>query len=134
MIQLIINGIVLPETRRDRYTAHTVDTDEIIAMASGRKVAEISNQVWRIEYSYDHWPPPLWDALHPIMARKSNLINVQFLPPTGHDLISETFFCTTPPKPTFAFERNDGQPLWHNISFVLEGANPVTGEVLPVGT
>lgn len=122
MTQLIINGLVLPQTSRDKYACYEEDLGTQIEMISGRMVTELRGKVQHIIWSYDY----LGDALcRPLLAtlRSGRSFPVQYLPDNGDALLSGVFLKTSLTNPTFAFSRN-GRAFWHNIAFELREVSP----------
>ena len=117
-IQLIVNGVLLPTTTRDRYSCYPDELKEQITMISGRMVEEVRGTVQKISYSYDYMGNDLMRRLLTALRSRSDL-SVQFLDPLSDSMQSASFRCTKQPTPQFAFSR-DGVGLWNNIAFTLE--------------
>lgn len=60
MTQLIINGILLPETSRDKYQCYPGELSVNVEMISGRTVREVRGHVQYIVWSYDYMGNELW--------------------------------------------------------------------------
>ena len=60
MTQLIINGIYLPETSRDKYQCYPEELSVNVAMISGRTVREVRGHVQMISWSYDYMGNDQW--------------------------------------------------------------------------
>ena len=123
MTQLIINGIVLPETSHDKYQCYPQLLSVQAEMISGRIVEEVRGHVHIISYQYDYMADGnmlrnLLEAL-----RSGRALEVSYLPDVGTELITNYFICTDRPMPTFAFSKN-GVARWHNISFKLREVKP----------
>lgn len=122
MTQLIIGGIVLPETSNDKYKCYEEPLGESIAMISGRTIREDRGKVWMVEYAYDYLGNNLCrqvlDAL-----RYGQPLTIQFLPDNGDELLSSVFIRTSLTPPSFAFSR-EGKGLWHNLAFTLREVTP----------
>lgn len=122
MTQLIINGLVLPQTSRDKYQCYAEPLGSQLEMISGRLVTELRGTVQRIVWSYDY----LGDALcRPLLAtlRSGRSFPVSYLPDDGDKLVDSIFLRTSLTNPTFAFSRG-GKPYWHNIAFELREVSP----------
>lgn len=122
MTQLIINGLVLPQTSRDKYSCYEEDLGTELEMISGRMVLELRGKVQRIIWSYDY----LGDELcRPLLAtlRSGRSFPVSYLPDDGDALLSSTFLKTSLTNPTYAFSRG-GKAFWHNIAFELREVYP----------
>ena len=122
MIQLILGGITLPETSKDRYSCYPSELSQTVEMISGRLVKEIRGKVQMIEWSYDYMGN---DMLRNVLAvlRSGEPVECQYLPDDGADLRSGKFWVQKFTRPTFAFSKG-GTPYWHNVSFVLREVKP----------
>lgn len=120
--QLIINGLVLPVTSRDKYSCYEEDLGSQLEMVSGRMVTELRGKVQRITWSYDYLPD---EIVRPLLAtlRSGGSFPVQYLPDTADQLGSGQFLKTALTNPTFAFGRG-GKAYWHNIAFSLREVSP----------
>ncbi len=117
MTQLIINGLVLPETSRDRYSCYEQDIGTQLEMISPRLVTELRGKVQIISWSYDYLGDELCRPLLNVL-RSGGSFPVSYLPDTGDTLVTSRFLKTQLTNPTFAFSRN-GKAYWHNIAFTL---------------
>ena len=122
MNQLIIDGIYLPETSRDKYRCYPAQLGEQVDMISGRRVLEVRGQVQMIEYEYDYMGNSLMRQVNSVL-RSGQSFTVAYLPDDGDELVVSTFLTQDFPMPTFAFSRG-GVPYWHNVSFVLREVKP----------
>ena len=122
MTQLIIDGIYLPETSRDKYRCYPAQLGEQVDMISGRRVLEVRGQVQMIEYEYDYMGNSLMRQVNSVL-RSGQSFTVAYLPDDGDELVVSTFLTQDFPMPTFAFSRG-GVPYWHNVSFVLREVKP----------
>jgi len=122
LTQLIINGISLPQTNRDKFSCYPALLSESLEMISGRVVQEVRGKVWRITYSYDYMGNDLMrQALSVLRAGKS--FPVTFLPDNSDAYQSSIFRVNSITQPTFAFSKS-GKPYWHNFSFTLREVKP----------
>lgn len=122
MTQLIINGITLPQTSRDKYQCYPSILGQQIEMISGRLTTEVRGTVQIIEYRYDY----MGDALmRPLLAtlRSGHDFEVTYLPDDSTDMVTSRFVATKIENPTFAFAKG-GKPYWHNIAFTLREVEP----------
>lgn len=122
MTQLIINGLILPQTSRDKYSCYEEDLGSQLEMISGRMVTELRGKVQIVTWSYDY----LGDALcRPLLAtlRSGRSFPVSYLPDSSDNLVSGQFLKTSLTNPTFAFSRG-GKAFWHNIAFTLREVSP----------
>lgn len=122
MTQLIINGIVLPETSGGKYKCYEGTLSDQIEMISGRVVTEVRGHVQYIEYSYDYMGNELVRKLLSTL-RAGTALTVKYLPDSGDDMKTSTFICEDLTPPVFAFSRS-GKPYWHDISFTLREVRP----------
>lgn len=122
MTQLIINGIVLPETSGGKYKCYEGTLSDQIEMISGRVVTEVRGHVQYIEYSYDYMGNELVRQLLAAL-RAGTALTVKYLPDSGDDMKTSTFICEDLTPPVFAFSRS-GKPYWHDISFTLREVRP----------
>ena len=122
MTQLIINGIVLPETSGGKYKCYEGTLSDQIEMISGRVVTEVRGHVQYIEYSYDYMGNELVRKLLAAL-RAGTALTVKYLPDSGDDMKTSTFICEDLTPPVFAFSRS-GKPYWHDISFTLREVRP----------
>lgn len=122
MTQLIINGIYLPETSRNKYSCYSVLLAENIQMISGRTVKEIRGTVQAIHYEYDYMGNEL---CRKILAelRSGRPLTVVYLPDDSDEMRSSKFVVESITNPTFAFSRR-GVPYWHNLAFTLREVRP----------
>lgn len=122
MTQLVINGIVLPETSGGKYKCYEGTLSDQIEMISGRVVTEVRGHVQYIEYSYDYMGNELVRKLLSAL-RAGTALTVKYLPDSGDDMKTSTFICEDLTPPVFAFSRS-GKPYWHDISFTLREVRP----------
>lgn len=122
MTQLVINGIILPETSRDKYACYPAELGTLLEMISGRMVSEIRGHVQMIHYEYDYFPAELWRQLAAAL-RSGRALSVDYLPDNSDELASGTFLRQSFSEPVFAFSR-DGAAYWHGINFTLREERP----------
>lgn len=122
MKQLIINGILLPETSRDKYQCYPGELSVNVEMISGRMVREVRGHVQYIVWSYDYMGNELWRQLAQVL-RSNASFTVAYLPDDGDELVSGEFLVESITQPTFAFSRG-GVGLWHNVGFTLREVRP----------
>ena len=68
--QIIVNGLKLPFTSRDKYSCPEEILREQITMISGRMVEEVRGKIWRPSYSYDYLGiAPISAPMFAIVAR-----------------------------------------------------------------
>ena len=122
MTQLIIGGVVLPQTSHDKYRCYPQTLGRQLEMISGRVVTEARGHVQIIEYAYDY----MGDALmRPLMAalRSGEAMEVSYLPDNSAEMATGRFVVTDMTSPTFAFSKS-GKAYWHNIKFELREVSP----------
>lgn len=122
MVQLIIDGIYLPETTRDKYSCYPEQLGECVEMISGRQVVEIRGNVQKISYSYDYMGNDLCRQLLAVL-RSGRSFQAFYLPDDWNEMISSQFICESLSNPTFAWSKS-GVPYWHNVSFTLREVKP----------
>ena len=122
MVQLILNGVILPETSKNKYRCYPSELSQKVDMISGRRVSEIRGNVQVIEWSYDYLGIELGNTILGIL-RSGKPINVGYLPDTEDVITSGEFWVESLTSPSFAFSKN-GTPYWHNIAFVLREVKP----------
>ena len=67
MTQLIVNGIYLPETSKDKYQCYPGELSVNVEMISGRTVREVRGHVQMITWSYDYMGNDLWRQLAAVL-------------------------------------------------------------------
>lgn len=122
MVQLIIAGITLPETSRDKYSCYPEILGQQIDMISGRRVTEVRGMVQKITYSYDYMGDELMRKVLAVI-RSGRSFEASYLPDDSTQLQTSTFLTESYTNPTFAFSRG-GVPYWHNLEFVLREVKP----------
>lgn len=122
MTQLIINGIYLPETSRDKYQCYPGELSKSVEMISGRTVREVRGHVQMISYSYDYMGNDLWRQLAAVL-RGNTAFPVVYLPDDSDTMVSGNFLVESITQPTFAFSKR-GIGLWHNVGFTLREVRP----------
>ena len=122
MTQLIIDGIVLPETSRDKYSAYPEVLGQQIDMISGRRVVEVRGMVQKITYAYDYMGDALMCRVLAVI-RSGLAFEASYLPDNGDALVTSTFLTESYTNPTFAFSKS-GVPYWHNLEFTLREVRP----------
>ena len=125
MTQLIINGTELPYLKGGGYTCRQEALTRQITMASGRMVQEVIGTVWVVEYSGTTMAN---DTYRSLIGSLSGVLDVQFLPDNGDELIHGSFLCTERPRPKMAFAHH-GEPVWEIGRIALREVSPHdTGE------
>lgn len=122
MIQLIIGGIALPETNKNKYRCYPSELSKKIDMISGRRVSEVRGNVQMIEWSYGYLELELGSSILKVL-RSGKPISVGYLPDDGIELVSGEFWVESIKAPKFAFSV-DGVPFWHDLSFTLREVKP----------
>lgn len=123
--QLIIDGILLPYTRMDRYSCWEEPLTRQVDMISGRRVVEVIGtkyKVWKISWSYDYMGNALLRQLLAVL-RSGKPFLATALPDNGEEMITSTFLVENMTQPAFAFDKG-GVGLWHNVSFTLREERP----------
>ena len=122
MTQLIVNGIYLPETSKDKYQCYPGELSVNVEMISGRTVREVRGHVQMITWSYDYMGNDLWRQLAAVL-RGNTSVPVGYLPDDSDTMVSGTFLVDSITQPTFAFSKG-GVGLWHNVGFTLREVKP----------
>ena len=122
MTQLIIDGIYLPETSRDKYSCYPAPLTRTVEMVSGRVVQEVRGKVYKIHYSYDYMGNELLRSLLSVL-RSNTPFSVTYLSDESDELKSSMFVAESVSNPTYAFSKT-GKPYWHNVKFVLREVKP----------
>lgn len=122
MIQLIVNGIYLPETSKDKYQCYPGELSVNVEMISGRTVREVRGHVQMITWSYDYMGNTLWRQLAAVL-RGNTAFPVSYLPDDSDAMATGTFLVDSITQPTFAFSKG-GVGLWHNVGFTLREVKP----------
>lgn len=122
MTQLIVNGIYLPESTKDKYQCWSEELSVNVEMISGRMVREIRGHVQKITWSYDYMGNDLWRRLYAVL-RGGAAFPVVYLPDDGDSMRSSTFLTESITQPTYAFSHS-GVGLWHNVGFTLREVRP----------
>lgn len=131
MTQLIIDGVVLPESRNGGYTVEKVPLFVDVEMITGRTVRELRGDVWTISYQYGYFDDEMKNKV--IAACEKGRIN----PITCGFLIQESkgpltyseFFVTFFQRPKFMWSRRktlDGVPIpmWGDFAIELREVEP----------
>lgn len=120
--QIIVNGLKLPFTSRDKYSCPEEILREQITMISGRMVEEVRGKIWRPSYSYDYLGNEFCRMLLAEL-RSGRALPCSVLPDGGTALVTSTFLVESLTPPTVAFSRGD-EIYWHNIAFTLREVRP----------
>lgn len=123
--QLILDGIYLPEARRDRFSCWEEVVQRQIEMIDGSIVLEAMEpqpKIWRASYSFDYLGN---DRLREILSvlRSGRPFPAAIQPDDRAEMISSMFVCDSLTPPTWAFSRQ-GVGLWHNLAFTLREERP----------
>lgn len=122
MIQLILEGIALPENKKSKYRCYPSELSQKVDMISGRRVHEIRGNVQMIEWSYGYLELDFGSKVLAVL-RSGKPINVAYLPDDSTELVSGEFWVESIKAPKFAFSV-DGVPFWHDLSFTLREVKP----------
>ena len=122
MTQLIVGGVILPQTSNDKYQCYPEELATTVDMISGRRVKEIRGTVQMISWSYDYMGDELWRELQAVL-RSGTSFQVAYLPDDGGELRTGIFLTASLTPPTFGFSVN-GKALWHNVAFTLREVKP----------
>lgn len=124
MIQLILDGMQLPESQEGGYRAWEEDLTVGVEMISGRLVRESRGVVWKISYQYGWFNDADRARILAAMRKgRKYAITCAFLPPEGDELITSNFCVTKSTEPKFMWS-TDGKPLWGDFSLELREERP----------
>ena len=125
MTQLIIDGVQLPESMNDGYSAQKEQLGSDVVMISGRMVREVRGNVWRIKYQYGYFTDEMKNTV--IAACEKGLrepISCGFLPQeSAQALTYSDFLVTNFTRPRFFWSR-DGAPMWGDFNVELREVKP----------
>lgn len=122
MVQLILNGIALPETKKDKYQCYPAELGQKLDMISGRRIQEIRGIVQKITWSYGYLELDFGTQVLSVL-RSGRPISVGYLPDDGAEMKSGEFWVESLTPPKFAFSV-DGKPFWHGLGFTLREVKP----------
>lgn len=125
MTQLILNGILLPQTSFDRYAAYEEVLTRSVTMISGRQVIETigtRNKIWHVRWSYDYLDNQTTRQVLSVL-RQGKPFPANFLPDNGDELISSVFLVSSITQPTFLID-DGNQPVWRGLAFELREERP----------
>lgn len=125
MIQLILDGIVMPEVSKNKYKAEEVSLSKQVEMISGRIVLEEQGKVWMISCSYSYLYDKDGTVLPAVLntLRGSKPFVATFLPDNGNELLASTFIATSITSPSVSFS-SGGVPYWTGLAFTLREVRP----------
>lgn len=134
MLQLVIDGMEMPESKKGGYTAVREPLSVDLEMISGRLVRELRGYVWRISYQYGYLTDEKRAAFLAICQKgQREPIEVGFLVPDdpGETLRYSTFLVTSLQRPTFRWGRLDEPdfvdkwtPIWADFRVELREVHP----------
>lgn len=124
IVQVILEGVALPETIGDQYSCYEAELSTSLVMAAGNMVKEIKDpgHVWVATYSFDWLDDETYQKAKAVL-RSGDAFNAAVLPDNSDTMVSSRFFCTSYTPPTFAFSEA-GKPVWHNLGFTLREVEP----------
>ena len=102
--QLILNGILLPESSKDRFSCWEEDLSVQVDMISGRRVVETRGKIWKASYSFDYMGN---EKLRQVLAvlRSGEPFLASVLPDNSDEMVSSYFLLDSITQPTFAFSK-----------------------------
>lgn len=139
MTQLILdtNGlnIVLPESKKNGYTANKQPLYVDVQMVTGRLVRELRGNVWVVSYQYGFFDDDTKNRLIEVCEKgQREPITCGFLPPKSvNELQYSEFLVTDFQTPKFMWSRHetspDGKtdvpvPVWVDFAVTLREVNP----------
>ena len=125
MTQLILDGFILPESKKGGYKCYKETMSQDVTMITGRMVREVKGSVWVVEYQYGFFNDADRARLMEICERGLRQpISCSFLPQDSNKtLTSSEFFVTAFNRPKFMWSRDD-KPLWADFSVTLREVAP----------
>lgn len=135
MVQLIIDGVEMPESQKGGYKANKVELSVDIQMISGRLVREVRGNVWEISYQYGWFDDAAMNRVLAVCEKGlREPVSVGFLPPgsAGEELTYSTFLVTELQRPTFYWSRITEETeegpvsagVWGDFSVSLREVSP----------
>lgn len=133
MTQLILDGIVLPESIKDTYKVWREMLSTEVQMISGRVVRENRGFVWCIEYQHGYFDNETRNLLIASCEKgKAQPITCGFMTQEGGEILTYSdFFVTEFSRPKFFWSRQiqSGnvyvpEPMWADFSVQLREVNP----------
>lgn len=121
-VQLIIEGVALPTTTRNRYSCYPEKLKQRVDMISGRGTEEVRGEVQIINYSYGYMGEEKGREVLAVL-RKRGTLSVAYLPDDGDELVTSTFLVENLTNPTLLYFRG-GVAKWNNIAFTLREVKP----------
>lgn len=125
MTQLILDGIVLPESLKGGYSVSRQPLSVDVEMVTGRVVRELRGSVWVISYQYGYFDDETRKlVLAAVEKGRGQPLSCGFLAP-GSDgaLTYSDFFVTDASAPKFMWSAQ-GRPLWADFSVALREVKP----------
>ena len=125
MNQLILNGILLPESSNDKFSCWEEPLTRQVTMLTGRVVLESlepAAKIWRASYTFDCMGN---EKLRQVLSvlRSGAPFPASVLPDSSDELVTSVFICDSITPPTYAFSTG-GVGVWHNLSFTLREEEP----------
>lgn len=122
---VILDGVLLPESRMDKFSCWEEPLTRQVDMISGRRVVERIGtkwKIWKASYTIDYMGN---DLLRQALAvlRRSGPFLATVLPDNSDEIVTSYFFTESLTPPSYAFSKG-GVPLWHNLSFTLREERP----------
>lgn len=122
MTQIILDGIPLPEASFSKYACWEELLSVQVEMISGRMITEIRGKVWKATWSYDYLDNNTTKRILAVLRSGKTFI-AAVLPDNSNKMISSTFLVENQTRPTFLCSDN-GEPLWHGLSFTIREVKP----------
>ena len=133
MTQLILDGIVLPESIKDTYKAWREILSTEVQMISGRVVRENRGFVWCIEYQHGYFDDETRNALIAACEKgRTRPITCGFMTQEGGNILTYSdFFVKKFERPKFFWSTEVAQgdifvpkPMWADFSVNLREVRP----------
>ena len=130
MTQLILDGVVLPESKNGGYAAEKIPLSVDVEMITGRLVREVRGSVWQLSYQYGYFDDEMKNKVIEVCQRGlSRPIRCGFLTQeSSTELSFSDFFVTSFTRPTFRWSKKSlgGSPvaMWADFRVVLREVSP----------
>lgn len=130
MIQLVLDGIEMPESRDGGYVVDKKMLSVDVEMITGRMVRELRGNVWTIKYQYGYFDTDMRNRVIAACEKgQKEPITCGFLPQTSAgELTYSQFFVTNFKRPVFMWGKKQSNgttiPLWADFSVELREVAP----------
>lgn len=121
--QLILEGIVLPESKYDKFSCWEEPLVVSVDMISGRRVQEVrGGHIWKATYSFDSMGAAKMRQVLEVL-RSGGAFTASVLPDNADEMVTSRFVLESLTNPTYAFSVG-GKGIFHNLSFTIREEEP----------